>query len=214
MSATCCAAPSPAASPQYRRVLWIALAVNFSMFLVEMVAGAGARSSALHADALDFFADAANYGISLFVLAAALHIRARAALLKGVSMGVFGLWVIGRALYHAVTGTVPEPETMGVIGVLALLANASVAAFLYAYRSGDANMRSVWLCTRNDMIGNAALLLAASGVLATGAGWPDVIIALGMALLALDAAVRIVRQSKRELGESHASARATSIAHR
>lgn len=193
MSASCCA--TPATDQRYRRVLWIALAVNLGMFVVEVMAGSGARSSALYADALDFLSDAANYGISLFVLGAALRSRARAAMLKGMSMGAFGVWVIGRAVFHYVTGTVPEPETMGIVGVLALAANASVAVLLYAYRAGDANMRSVWLCTRNDMIGNAALLLAASGVFFTGRGWPDVLIALIMACLALDASVRIVRQA-------------------
>lgn len=179
-------------------MLWVALLVNAIMFAVEIVAGAGARSSALHADALDFLADSANYAISLFVLGAALHTRAAAALLKGVSMGAFGLWVVGRATYHAATGSVPAPEVMGVVGVLALVANAGVAALLYRYRAGDSNMRSVWLCTRNDMIGNAALLAAASGVFATGRGWPDAVIALGMAGLALTGAWQIIRQAASE----------------
>lgn len=169
------------------------------MFAVEVIAGAGARSSALHADALDFLADAANYAISLFVLGAMLRTRATAGLIKGVSMGVFGFWVLGRAVYHALVGTVPTPEVMGAVGVLALVANAGVAALLYRYRAGDSNMRSVWLCTRNDMLGNAALLLAASGVLVTGRGWPDALIALGMAALALSGAAQIIRQAAGEL---------------
>jgi Co/Zn/Cd efflux system component len=185
-------------------VLWVALAVNAAMFAVEVVAGAGARSSALHADALDFLADAANYAISLFVLGALLRTRAKATLIKGVSMGAFGVWVLCRAAYHAVTGTMPQPEVMGAVGVLALASNAGVAALLYGYRTGDSNMRSVWLCTRNDMLGNAALLLAASGVLATGRGWPDALIALGMAALALSGAVQIVRQATGELREAGA----------
>jgi Co/Zn/Cd efflux system component len=180
-------------------VLWVAFAVNALMFVVEVAAGAGARSSALHADALDFLADAANYGISLFVLGAALRARASAALLKGLSMGTFGLWVVGRAAYHAATGTVPAPEVMGVVGVLALAANLGVAALLYAYRRGDSNMRSVWLCTRNDALGNVAVVLAASGVFATGSGWPDALVALGMAALALSGAAQIVRQALAEL---------------
>ena len=184
-------------------MLWVALAVNASMFSVEVIAGAGARSSALHADALDFLADAANYAISLFVLGALLRTRAKAALLKGVSMGLFGLWVLGRAAYHTAMGIVPEAEVMGAVGVLALAANAGVAALLYRYRSGDSNMRSVWLCTRNDMLGNAALLLAASGVLATGRGWPDAVIALGMAALALSGARQIIRQATGELRDGH-----------
>jgi Co/Zn/Cd efflux system component len=213
VSASCCQAnPSAAgAGIGYRRVLWAALIVNAAMFALEVVAGAGARSSALHADALDFLADAANYAISLFVLASALRTRATAALLKGVSMGAFGLWVVGRAAYHAVTGTVPAPEVMGAVGVLALAANAGVAAALYRYRAGDSNMRSVWLCTRNDMIGNAALLVAASGVFATGRGWPDAVIALGMAGLALTGAAQVFRQASGEL--RHAGDTAHSHAH-
>lgn len=203
MSASCCrSSPSPGeADPRYRRVLSAALAINAGMFSVEVIAGTGARSSALHADALDFLADAANYAISLFVLGALLRTRAKAALIKGVSMGAFGLWVLGRAAYHAVTGTVPAPDVMGTVGVLALAANAGVAALLYRYRVGDSNMRSVWLCTRNDMLGNAALLLAASGVLVTGRGWPDALIALGMATLALSGAVQIIQQATGELRE-------------
>lgn len=201
MSASCCQTNSSPAqsSPRYRRVLWTALVVNAAMFAVEVVAGAGARSSALQADALDFLADAANYAISLFVLGALLRTRAKAALIKGISMGAFGLWVLGRATYHAMTGTVPEPDVMGLVGVLALATNAGVAALLYRYRAGDSNMRSVWLCTRNDMLGNAALLLAASGVLVTGRGWPDAVIALGIAVLALSGAAQIIRQAVGEL---------------
>lgn len=211
MSAACCRSTPPAteANPSYRRVLWAALVVNGFMFALEVVAGAGARSAALHADALDFLADAANYAISLFVLGALLRTRATAALVKGFSMGAFGLWVVGRAAYHAITGTVPAPAVMGAVGVLALAANAGVAALLYRYRTGDSNMRSVWICTRNDMIGNAALLLAASGVFATGRGWPDAVIALGMAALALTGAAQIVRQAAAEL--RHAAATAPTV---
>lgn len=185
--------------PGYWRVLWAALAVNALMFVVEVVAGAGADSSALQADALDFLADAANYAISLFVLGTALRTRATAALVKGLSMGAFGLWMVGHAAYHALTGTVPASAVMGAVGVAAFAANLGVAARPYAYRRGDSNMRSVWLGTRNDAIGNAAVVLAASGVFATGRGWPDVAVALGMAALALSAAVRIVRQARAEM---------------
>ena len=203
MSASCgCHLPTaPVADDRYRRILWIALAVNAAMFLVEVVAGARAGSSSLQADALDFLADAANYGISVFVLAATLRVRATAALVKGLSMGAFGVWVVGRAGWHALTGSVPVPEVMGAVGTLALLSNVAVALLLYAYRSGDANMRSVWLCSRNDAIGNVAVVAAASGVFATGRGWPDVLVAFGMAVLALSAARQTVRQARRELGD-------------
>lgn len=186
-------------SGAYRRVLWAALGINGLMFVVEMISGAGAGSSALQADALDFFADTANYGISLLVLGAAVHARARAAMVKGLSMGAFGLWVVWRATTIALAGVVPEAPVMGVVGSLALLANLSVAAMLYRFRTGDSNMRSVWLCTRNDALGNIAVVAAATGVFATGRGWPDVLVALSMAALALRAAVQIVRQARGEL---------------
>lgn len=195
----CCPAPSPSTSPAYRRVLWIALAVNAAMFLVEVVAGVAAESVSLQADALDFFGDAANYGLSLAVLTMAVGWRARAALVKGLSMGLFGLWVIVAAVMNVMGDTVPHAPTMGVIGFLALLANLGVAVLLYRYREGDANMRSVWLCTRNDAIGNVMVMVAALGVFGTGTLWPDVIVAAAMASLALSAAWQTVRLALAEL---------------
>lgn len=186
-------------SPRYRKALWIALAVNAVMFVVEMVGGWQAGSVSLFADAVDFAGDAANYGISLFVLALGATWRSRAALVKGVSMAAFGVFVIGRAAWAAIAGVPPEPFTMGAIGFLALAANASVGALLYAFRDGDANMRSVWLCSRNDAIGNVAVMLAAAGVFGTGHGWPDVVVAAIMAGLGLSAGVSVVRQARREL---------------
>ena len=207
MSATCCnTTPPPSAGPTppgYRRILWVALVVNAAMFGVELLAGSGARSSALHADALDFLGDAGNYAISLFVLAAGLTTRAKAALLKGATMGAFGVWVLGSAGYRLFAGGVPEPLTMGVVGALALAANLAVAALLFAHRTGDANMRSVWLCTRNDAIGNIAVAGAAVGVFATKSGWPDAIVALIMAALALTAARHVIRQAWSELRSPH-----------
>jgi Co/Zn/Cd efflux system component len=204
MSACCshCHEPSPedqARDAAYRRVLWIVLAINAGMFLVEIVAGLAAQSASLQADALDFLADAANYGISLFVVGLALRYRAMAALTKGLSMGAFGLWVIGTVIWHAIMGTVPEAITMGAVGVAALLANAASFGLLWAYRTGDANMRSVWLCSRNDVIANLAVLLAALGVFGTGTGWPDIIVAAVMASLALQGAWVVVRHSLAEL---------------
>jgi Co/Zn/Cd efflux system component len=195
----CCPAPPPQSSPAYRRVLWIALAVNAAMFFVEVVAGVAAGSVSLQADALDFFGDAANYGLSLAVLSMAVTWRARAALVKGLSMGVFGLWVIAAAVMNIVGGTVPHAPTMGAIGVLALAANLGVAVLLYRYREGDANMRSVWLCTRNDAIGNAMVMVAALGVFGTGTLWPDVAVAAVMAALALSASWLTVRAALTEL---------------
>lgn len=185
--------------PRYRRVLWAALAINASLFLVEIVAGLAARSVSLQADALDFLADSANYAISLFVLGMALRIRAKAALIKGVSMGAFGVWVLGSTVWHALNGTLPEAETMGIVGFAALVANGVTFAILWAYRAGDSNMRSVWLCSRNDVIGNLAVLLAAVGVFGTGTGWPDVLVGAVMACLALQGAWQIAREALAEM---------------
>jgi Co/Zn/Cd efflux system component len=148
---------------------------------------------------LDFLGDAANYGISLFVVGMALRYRASAALLKGGTMGLFGLWVIATVIWHAWHGTLPSAFTMGAVGITALLANGASFGLLWAYRHGDANMRSAWICTRNDVLGNIAVLLAAVGVFGTGTGWPDVIVAAIMAALALQGAVAVVSQALGEL---------------
>jgi len=203
MSACCsnsgCASQSLAVSARYRRVLQIALVVNAVMFAIEATAGLHAGSVSLLADAVDFLGDAANYGISLFVLSMALHWRARAALFKGLTMGIYGIFVLAQALRHAWLGGVPEAATMGAVGLMALAANLGVAGLLYAYRDGDANMRSVWLCTRNDAIGNMAVLLAALGVWGSATAWPDLIVAAIMAALGISAAVSVTRQARREL---------------
>ena len=192
-------APSAAADRPYRRVLWLALVLNAAMFVVEIGAGAAAQSVALWADALDFLGDAATYGITLVVLGMAIRWRARAALLKGASMGLFGLWVIGAAASNALAGTVPEAPVMGLIGLLALAVNVGVAIMLYRHRGGDANRRSVWLCSRNDALGNIAVVLAAAGVAGTGTGWPDIAVAAVMAALALSSSVLVIRQAMGEL---------------
>jgi Co/Zn/Cd efflux system component len=205
MSAHCChdhhcAETRTLNSPSWRRALWIALAVNAGMFLAEIIAGVAAGSASLQADALNFLGDSANYAISLSVAGMALTWRARAALLKGGSLAVLGLWVIGSTAWHAYLGTLPSAEVMGVVGLLALLSNAGVALMLYRFRSGDANMRSVWICSRNDAIGNLAVLLAAAGVFGTGTGWPDIIVATIMAALGISGGWQIVRQARSELG--------------
>lgn len=194
-----CATPHPSQSPRYRRVLWTALVVNTVMFAVEISTGLQAGSVSLLADAVDFFGDAVNYGISLVVLGMALTGRARAALFKGLTMGAFGVFVLGRTAWSAATGVVPEPVTMGAVATLALLANLTVAAMLFAWREGDANMRSVWLCSRNDAIGNVAVMAAALGVFGTGTGWPDLAVAVVMGLLALSAARSVVQRAWAEL---------------
>ena len=195
-----CHLPDPHRGNQgYRRVLWAVLAINAVMLLVEIGAGVAAGSASLQADALDFLGDAANYAISLFVVGMALRYRAAAALAKACTMGLFGLWVVGTAIWHAVLGTLPSAFTMGTVGVAALLANAASFGLLWAYRGGDANMRSAWVCTRNDVLGNLAVLLAAAGVFGTGSGWPDIVVAAIMAALALQGATVVARQSVGEL---------------
>jgi len=194
-----CSADKPPVDPRYRRVLWLALIVNAAMFGVELIGGWAAGSVSLLADAVDFFGDAANYGVSLFVLGLASVWRSRTALVKGATMGAYGAFVIASALWHLASGTVPEAHTMGVIGTAALLANGLVAALLFAFRNGDANMRSVWLCTRNDMIGNVAVLLAALGVWQAGSGLPDLFVAGVMGVLGLSAARSVITQARSEL---------------
>ena len=203
MGKSCCQTPEPDQNshndPRWRLILWIALVANAAMFLVEIVAGVAADSRALQADALDFFGDAANYAISLSVAGMALAWRAKAALFKAATMLAFGLWVIGFAVYGFVAGSNPEPQTMGMIGTLALLVNLAVALLLFRYREGDANMRSVWICSRNDAIGNLAVLAAALGVFGTGQAWPDLLVASIMAGLAIWGSAEVFAQARREL---------------
>jgi Co/Zn/Cd efflux system component len=214
MAASCCHHchdEHDAIRPAYRRVLWVALAINLVMFVVEVAAGLGARSVSLLADSLDFLGDAGNYGVSLLVLGMALRWRARAALLKGASMAVFGL--LFTTAQHALAGTVPDAPTMGAIGVTAMVANLAVAGLLYRYRDSDSNMVSVWLCTRNDVIGNFAVLAAAIGVFGTQVGWPDLIVGGVMAGLALSGAWLVLRQALVEV-RSEPAPRLQAIAER
>lgn len=204
MSSHCCHHDTP--NPKHiqnlarmRRVLWIALLVNAAMFFLEIAASLGSGSLALLADAVDFGGDALNYGVSLAVLASALAWRARAAVLKALCMLGFGAYVLGGALWAVWHGGVPQAATMGAVAVLGLLANLGVAWMLYAFREGDANMRSVWLCSRNDAIGNLAVLLAAAGVFGTGSAWPDLLVASLMAALALQGGWSVLRQARAEL---------------
>jgi Co/Zn/Cd efflux system component len=206
----CTADAAPMSGPaavRWRRILWIALIVNATMFVVELLAGLESNSVSLLADAIDFAGDAANYGLSLAVLSMALVWRSRAALLKGATMLLYGLFVLARAGWIVHTGSVPDPLTMGVIGFVALLANTGVAVLLFTYRNGDANMRSVWLCSRNDAISNVAVMLAGLGVFGTGSAWPDLVVAAVMASLAITAGLAVVRQAMAELKQvpGHAS---------
>ncbi len=182
-----------------RRVLWMVLSLNSSMFAIEMVTSWYAGSTALLADALDFFADSATYGITLFVLAKSARWKAGAALAKGVAMGVFGLWVIALALYRAYDPALPDAAVMGGVGVLALAANAGSAVLLYWHRGDDLNMRSVWLCSRNDAIANIAVIIAAGAVAVSATAWPDLAVGALIAGLELSAATSITRQALSEL---------------
>ncbi len=190
----------------FRQVLWIALALNGAMFAVELAASLFGRSMSLQADALDFFGDAWSYAISLAVLGMGLRVRAGAALVKGVTMGLFGIWVIGSTAYHALAGTMPVAELMAPVALLALGANVTVSVLLFRYRGGDSNMRSVWLCSRNDALINVAVLAAAGGVAVTGTGWPDIAVAAAIAALSLSSAASIIRQARHELGHPAAGA--------
>lgn len=186
-------------TPGFRRALWAVIAINGLMFLVELTAGALAGSRALQADALDFLADTATYAISLCVLGLSLRARATAALVKGLSLGAMGLWVLGATVYQVLALGLPRAEVMGAVGVLALAANLGSVLLLLRYKDGDANVRSVWLCSRNDAISNIAVMLAALGVWLSGTAWPDLIVAAVMATIFLWSALLIVRQALGEL---------------
>lgn len=184
---------------RYRQILWVILLINAVMFVVELGSGIYSGSQSLLADAIDFFGDAANYGISLYVLNRSINWRAKASIIKGSTMGLFGLWILGSTVYKALTTGVPQAEVMGVIGFMALIANVVSAILLYKYRSGDSNRESVWICSRNDAIGNIAVMLAAAGVFITGTKWPDLLVAAIIAGLALNGSWRIIRSARVEL---------------
>lgn len=200
-----CAHHAPSSSPDgaYRKVLWIVLVINAAMFGVEIIAGWQARSVSLQADALDFFSDATTYAITLVVLGMGARARSMAGLAKGLSMGLFGLWVLATTVARYFEAEPPVAEVMGSIGLLALVANLFCAFLLYKFRSGDSNMRSVWLCSRNDAIANVAVVGAGVGVWVSASAWPDLAVGAGIALLSLWAAVSIVKQALAELKDVH-----------
>jgi Co/Zn/Cd efflux system component len=206
MSAGCCGhnAKFDGIDPRYKRILWIVIAINGAMFLTEMTAGALAGSQALQADALDFFGDTLTYGISLAVIGRSLAVRSTAALAKGASLMLMGLWVFGATAYQLLVLGLPRAEVMGVVGFLALAANVASVVLLARYKDGDANVRSVWLCSRNDAIGNVAVMLAALAVWATASAWPDLIVAAAMAGLFLTSSISILRQALAERGSGDA----------
>lgn len=201
MSASCCGNETrfEGLDPAYKRRLWAVISINAVMFLVEMGAGALAGSRALQADALDFLGDTLTYGMTLAVIGSALRVRAWAAFVKGISLTVMGVWVLGATAYHVLVVGTPQAEVMGLVGFLALAANATSVLLLIRYKDGDANVRSVWLCSRNDAIGNVAVMLAALGVWITGTRWPDLCVAALMAGVFVTSSVQILRQAVGEL---------------
>lgn len=197
-----CAVPNAGLDSQ-RRTLRIVLALNLAMFVIEVAAGWHAGSIALQADALDFLGDSANYAIALYVLTRSVAWRAGTALLKGVTMFGFGLFLFGLGIQNALSGTVPGAPVMGVVGTLALLVNVVAAVLLFRFRGGDANLRAVWLCSRNDALGNLAVLAAAAGVALLASPWPDLLVGFGIAGLAIWSGLSVVRQARAELRSAY-----------
>ena len=194
--------------PRYKRILWTVIAINGVMFLTEVVAGQLAGSQALKADALDFLADTVTYGLSLAVIGSSQRTRASAALLKGASLGLMATWVMASTIYHTLILGLPSAELMGGIGVLALVANLASVLLLLRYKDGDANVRSVWLCSRNDAIGNVVVMIAALGVWATSTAWPDLAVAALMAGIFLSSSAQILRQAWMEYRQEGEQSRA------
>ena len=183
----------------HRRVLWIVLAVNTVMFFVEGMAGLLAHSTSLLADALDMLGDALVYGFSLFVLNRSARWQASASLVKGVFMLLFGLGVLGEAAYKVFYPVMPEAGMMGVVGSLALAANLGCFLLLYRHRDDNLNMSSTWLCSRNDLIANVGVLIAAGCSYWLASRWPDILIGTLIATLFLHSAFNVLRQSVRAL---------------
>lgn len=203
MSSCCAKTEFTGLSASYKRILWFIIAINAVMFGVEMLAGISAQSQALQADALDFLGDTLSYGISLWAIGKALTVRSSAALIKGISLLLMAIWVVGSTLYRIWVLNQPDAFIMGWVAIAAFSANMLSVLLLMRYRNGDANVRSVWLCSRNDAIGNLVVLLAASGVWYTDTPWPDLLTALIMATLFLSSSWQIIRQA---LAEKRAAA--------
>jgi len=189
---------------RYKVILWTVIGLNGGMFLIELLAGKLAGSQALQADALDFLGDSLTYGMSLAVIGMSLKVRATAAMVKGISLLLMGLWVFVTTLYQVMFLDVPKAEVMGVIGLMALATNLGSVLLLRRYKDGDANVRSVWLCSRNDAIGNVAVMGASLMVFVTDSAWPDILVAIAMAGLFLRSAQLILVQSRQEYRQSHA----------
>lgn len=192
--------------PRYKRALVVVIFINALMFIIEMPMGFVGASQALKADALDFLGDTFTYALSLYVIGKPGAMRAKAALFKGLSLSAMGLWVLGSTIYTVFYLNQPTAFIMGSVGAAALAANVASVLLLMRFKDGDANVRSVWLCSRNDAIGNIMVMVAASGVWATGTGWPDVIVAGIMATLFLSGSITIIRQALHELAHHRTAA--------
>jgi Co/Zn/Cd efflux system component len=184
---------------KHRSVLVAVLAINAVLFVVEGAAGLLADSTALLADSLDMLGDSLVYAFSLYVLSRSAAWKAKAALLKGTIMAVFGAGVLLEVIYKTISGIVPAAETMGIIGTLVLLGNGICFLLLFRHRSDDLNMRSTWLCSRNDIIANMSVLIAATGVKVFDASWPDIVVGGAIAALFLKSASTVLRESFLEL---------------
>ncbi|MBT2968955.1 MAG: cation transporter [gamma proteobacterium symbiont of Ctena orbiculata] len=190
-------------STGYMRILWVVIAINASMFLFETGASVVSNSMALRADALDFLGDSLTYGITLLAIGRSVQWRASAAIFKGVTLICMGLWVLGSTLYRVFVLGVPNEVIMGSVALLAFAANMVSVLLLLNYRDGDANVRSVWLCSRNDAIGNLAVMVAAGAVFLSQSHWPDLLVAFLMSMLFLHSATLIIRQARREMNHHH-----------
>jgi cation diffusion facilitator family transporter len=194
----CCAIKTNLPADQ-RRVLHVILWLNSLMFIAEFGAGLAAHSTALLADSVDMFSDAIVYGFSLYAVARGTLWQARVAMLKGLIMAAFGVGVLIEVGHKLVTGVLPTPGLMSAVGFIALGANTVCLILLSRHRADDINMRSAWLCSRNDVIANAGVLLAAGGVAFTGAGWPDILVGLAIAMLFGSSAIRVIRDARENL---------------
>ncbi|MEH6648404.1 MAG: cation transporter [Motiliproteus sp.] len=193
-------------SARYKTILWVVIAINALMFLVEGSASVVSNSMALSADALDFLGDSLTYGLTLLAIGHSLRWRASAALFKGVTLAVMGVVVLASTLYRVLLLEQPNEMIMGSVALLAFGANLFCALLLMRYRNGDANVRSVWLCSRNDAIGNIAVLIAALTVHQVQSPWPDLLVAALMAGLFLHSATLILRQAMAEFRSTQATA--------
>jgi len=203
MGASCCGngldVKIKEVNKNFKRALWIALFLNFAMFLLENIEGFRSHSLSLRADAIDFLGDSANYFLTLVVLNSAVHLKTKASMVKALSMFGFGVWVFISAMIRFQSDVLPEFFTMTWVGSVALMVNAFVAYILFKFKDGDSNMQSVWLCSRNDAIGNVTVILASVGVYYFSSKWPDLIVALFMSVLSISASYKILLVVKEEL---------------